>query len=148
MSIRRVLIILSFVGFLVSVFLIYQYSRPEPTFCVTGSNSCDLVRNSPYSVVFGIDLPYLGAVYFLFLTIYLYLRSMDKYAKAPDYILFGILMFGLFVETAYTYVQLFVIEAICFWCLTIELIVLIMAVLYGLALMGEVGKLKNIDEEM
>ena len=144
MSIKKVLSSLSILGFAISIFLVYQYSRPESVLCVTSHSSCDLVKNSSYSYLFGIRLPYLGAFYFLFLMTYMYLRSIEKYAKSPDILLFGIILIGLFFETAYTYIQVFVIDTLCFWCLTIELIMLVMATVCGLSLMGE---LKDKDDK-
>lgn len=144
MNTRKVLILLSAAGFIISMFLAYQYNRPEPVFCITEESSCDIVRSSSYSSLLGIRLPYLGAFYFLFLMSYLYIRGLEKYTKSPDFVLFAIILVGLFFETTYTYIQIFVLETLCFWCLMIELIMLIMATIHGLSLMGE---LKGKDDK-
>jgi uncharacterized membrane protein len=79
--------------------------------CVAGGTGCKTVANSAYSEVAGINVAVFGIVGYVFL--------LAAAAVPGDAGRFGGLVFSLvgFGFSAYlTYLELFVIEAICQWC--------------------------------
>lgn len=133
----RILFILSLIGLCLSLFLTYQYSKPEPVVCIGEHNACDGVRLSPYSNIFGIRLPILGDIFFFGLSIYIgltfFVNELAKkrlYKTTLLFSLLGALLFELYL----TYLQLFVINSVCFWCVFIGITVFGLGSIYLLSL--------------
>lgn len=80
-------------------------------------HGCETVASSPYSRVFGIPV----AVFGVFLSLFLmsaalaWWRTGYTWLLAAHYV--GSLI-GVVFETYFTYLELFVIDAICIWCAT------------------------------
>lgn len=113
---NRLIFVFSLLGLLISAFLAYEYSRPEGITCPITGAGCDIVRNSAYSSMFGISLPFYGIAFYLFVAVLsiLLTNSSKKpimYMLRSVIILFGFL-FGLYL----TGLEAFVIKAFCFWC--------------------------------
>jgi uncharacterized membrane protein len=111
---RAVIITLSFIGFIIAAYLSYlYYTKAETNFCITGS-SCDIVRLSGYSSVVGIPVSLIGLVgYFALFTI----TVSNISDRIKWLILYFISLPGLVFSIYLTYVELFVLKAICSFCL-------------------------------
>lgn len=126
-QIRIVLLVFALLGLGLSLFLVYEYSQPEPIGCVISigaDNSCETVRQSPYSKLLGIDLPIYGTLFFLSVnTVLIYFLVRKIGFKGYDKILTALLTFGILFETVYTYIQVAILNAICSWCILTEMTV-------------------------
>lgn len=125
-----ILILLTLVGLLLSMYLAYLYSLPVPVICVGGDhNSCEVVRNSSESYFLGIRLPFWGIAYFI---CFLFLEMLYLAKTFSGKLLLSLMGFmlisGLLFETYMTFVQFFVLRSVCAWCLGIELVIVIMNV--------------------
>ncbi len=130
------LILITVCGLLVSMYLAYLYSLPQPVTCLGDDiNSCEIVRNSPYSTLMGIKLPLLGTLYFMGLLV-LQIVRLEKLLDINflDKLLGLMIVFGIIFETVMTFIQFFVIKSLCVWCTSIEFIVLLLGVVYYLYL--------------
>ncbi len=110
------LVALASLGFLDALFLSYEHFMGLIPPCTTGFQ-CDLVTSSSYSIIFGIPVPYLGLLYYLTLFIGALLILENKNAqKILKYLL---LVSGVgFVGSLYfTYIQAFVLNAWCLYCI-------------------------------
>lgn len=110
-----------------SLFLAYEYYQPEPIGCplsAVSENDCETVRQSPYSSLFGVKLPVWGSMYFglLFIILTSNIIGILKY-KYSNTIIFVLALFGMIFETVMTLVQIFLIKALCKWCLMTETVV-------------------------
>jgi uncharacterized membrane protein len=105
----------AFVGVLVSAYLWYEYSQPGEITCQIGG--CQSVRESEYSSLWGISLPIYGFGYFVTVIIaamsFLIDRKISKWEKI---ILVLMATFGFGFSVYLTFLELFVIKAICQWC--------------------------------
>lgn len=108
-------IALSFLGFSDATYLTAKHYLGTPVTCIL-FQGCEQVTTSPYSVVYGVPVALLGALYYaavLILTV-AYLDSkrigMLKLAAA-------ITPAGFLASLWFVYLQLFVIKAICFYCM-------------------------------
>lgn len=115
--INRLIFIFSILGLVISAFLSYEYLQTTPMNCPLTGDGCDIVKNSDYSRFFGISIPYLGTVFYVFcaaISIWL----IQNYNKYLDFLRlfasFVALLFGIYL----TYLEAFVILAYCFWCLS------------------------------
>lgn len=105
----------SIVGFFDAAYLTIQHYTQFTLPC-TITHGCDLVTKSEYSSIMGVPVALLGALYYLaiFLGVYVILET-----KKYDYLRFvAITTTGGFLFSAwFVYLQLFVIHAICQYCM-------------------------------
>jgi uncharacterized membrane protein len=142
MKIYKLLTLLSLAGLLISLYLAYEYSKPYDMTCFGdlgdgAANSCQQVRDSKYSELYGISLPYLGSLFFIFLTFYLILPvmqvnliSMKKYKTG----LMVLISIAALMELYLMYLQFFVIGAVCSWCAVLSVVVFLMFVIIAVRL--------------
>lgn len=137
MALRRILGALlsaSLVGLGVSLYLTYSYTRGATIACPDGG--CSAVQSSPYAWIAGLPIPALGTVLYLVLigAIILALRRTQRLAELLLAI-FGLSLAGVLFSAYLTYLELFVIHAICTWCV---ISAVVMVVIFGLALLAYV----------
>jgi len=79
------------------------------------SHGCDVVATSPYALLFGIPVAYLGLGYALLLSALAgaWWWRAERRALAGAY---ALLLLGTLFAAYLTYLELFVIEAVCIWC--------------------------------
>lgn len=133
MSLRRLLQgmgALALVGLAISIYLTYTYTTDQVTICL-GGGGCDTVQHSPYAWIMGIPIPTLGAAAYLLV---LGLGAVALRGREPAewtvLALFGTSLVGLLFSAYLTYLELFVIHAICTWCVVSAVI---QVVLFSLA---------------
>ncbi len=108
--------ILALAGLGISLYLTWVYTTDRVAICL-GSGGCETVQYSPYAWILGIPIPTLGAAaYLLVLALALLgLRSREP-AEWVVLTLFGTSLVGLLFSAYLTYLEIFVIRAICLWC--------------------------------
>lgn len=110
-GVRALLTAVSVAGLAVSLYLTWTYAAGEAPACVGDSAGCETVQGSPYSRLMGVPVPALGLGGYAALLLSATLRG-------PAGAIFG--LFAALVGTLFsgylTYLELFVIEAICQWC--------------------------------
>ncbi len=126
---RPALILLTLAGLGVSAYLMWGYSTPDASLACGGSHGCETVKNSIYSSLLGIPLPLLGLASYSALLV---LIVTQNYAVFSDrgwspyvaLIIFGLSLIGVLFSAYLTYLELFVIYAICRWCVSSAVIML------------------------
>jgi uncharacterized membrane protein len=115
MKYRMAAALLSLAGFFVSLYLyLYKIGRIGTLACGTGG--CETVQTSPFSRFFGLEVALYGVVGYLVLLV----LSMDMLRRPVAGISSRLLLIlsgvGLAFTIYLTYLELFVIKAICRWC--------------------------------
>ena len=107
--------LVSFVGFLDATYLTAQHYLGFELNCSV-FNGCDIVTTSEYSVVAGVPVALLGALYYfvLFIGMFVYFDLQDKRVLR---ILMLLTVFGFFTSLWFLYLQIFVIKALCLYCI-------------------------------
>ncbi len=107
-------VVFSFLGFLDATFLTLEHYNKGilPCYIFEG---CDRVTNSSYSQIAGLPVALFGAVYYLAIFIATILFIDTKY-RPILYILIFLPIFGFLFSLWFMYLQIFVIKAICFYC--------------------------------
>ena len=110
-----VIVFVALLGFSDCVFLFAKGTAggPIPCFITTG---CDTVTTSPYSVLFGIHLYTWGIAYYLsvgFLTLLYWDSKKELFLKLFSLASAG----GFIVSMYYMYVQKFILNALCIYCI-------------------------------
>jgi uncharacterized membrane protein len=110
---RRVLLgALAIVGLLISAYLTWVHYTGVVPVCVGRSGGCETVQTSSYATIFGVPVAVLGLVGYAGLLFSALLRG-----EAGVYLAFLVALVGTLFSAYLTYLELFVIHALCQWCL-------------------------------
>jgi uncharacterized membrane protein len=94
--------------------------------------NCNAVQSSPYARLFGIlPLGLLGMFgYLAILAGWLYLRlRRDRWALYVSLAVSGMTVFGVLFSIYLTYLEIYVIRAVCLWCLASAVIMTLLMIL-------------------
>jgi uncharacterized membrane protein len=112
--------VLSIIGLGVSIYLTYVEVTHTRALCGPVGD-CNAVQSSPYAKLFGVlPIGLAGAIgYVAILIMWLWRRfRTDSLSKIGGPIIYGMALFGTLFSIYLTYLELFVIHAICIWCLS------------------------------
>lgn len=122
----KIIIILSILGFFLSSYLTYnhimfrrspEYKSGCSWFSTGEDDPCKTVDASKYSEIFGVPVALAGAFYFLFISA----LSIFRFAK----LIFLTTFAGIIIYIYLTYLEIFVIKAICPLCVITSIITLL-----------------------
>lgn len=116
----KFILFLILAGIFDTLYLSYEhlinFVPPCPTHSILGSFvDCGKVLSSQYAAVFGVPVAYLGLLYYLFLFIFLVRKVNLNF-------LFVLSFFALMASGYFVYLQLFVLHAICLYCMASAII--------------------------
>jgi uncharacterized membrane protein len=107
------------IGLAVSTYLSVVKLANKDVLCFVGANDCNIVNTSGYSIWRGIPVAILGVVGYVLILAFLLILSKQKYESSVIMLaLFGVTLFGMLYSLYLTYVEIFIIHAICPWCVT------------------------------
>ena len=124
--------LLAVLGLADSAYLATLHFRGELPQCGDYSGCAD-VNSSPYSEMFGIPVAALGAgLYLMLLGIGLWrTRASGKAFLWATLALYGLLVSGAVFMVYLTAVELFVLHAVCYWCVGLATITVILLGIVG-----------------
>ncbi len=116
---KSIILILSLLGIVISGYLAYNYySGSQAAFCGAGSD-CDTVRHSGFSTILRIPVALLGVIGYSLI----FISAIVPMTKRNNWLWLYILSLAGFVFSAYlTYLEFFVIEAVCMYCIVSALL--------------------------
>jgi uncharacterized membrane protein len=116
--------LLCLAGLFVALYL-YLYKIGKIGTLACGTGGCETVQLSPQSRFLGVEVSLIGVIGYAVMLALAFLALQPRYAgRSGPSNLFLFLAGGALVFTAYlTYLELFVIHAICRWCVTSATIV-------------------------
>jgi uncharacterized membrane protein len=119
---RYLSLLLVVIGIGVSGYLSYVKLADERLICTQSDTfQCDVVQNSAYAEMFGIPIAYLGLGTYLVIGVLLLLEDRLVILHENDLlIVFGIVLFAFVYSIYLVYLQGWVLQAWCQWCLTHE----------------------------
>lgn len=101
-----------------AAYLSYVKITQVPVYCSPGFGNCESVSSSQYSYILGIPVAYLGLLTYLAILFLLIFGEKIKFLQTNGiYALFGISLFGFLFSLYLTYLELWVIKALCQWCI-------------------------------
>jgi len=123
---------LALAGIGVSGYLSWAYLGNQPIICGQ-SEGCDQVRNSVYSHVAGIPVAVLGLAAYLCLLglTVVRRRTPDVLGGYVPLAIFGVALVGVLYSAYLTYLEFYVMLAVCRWCVASAVI---MTAIFVLAL--------------
>lgn len=113
----KLIIVLSLIGIGADALLTYNKLTDSAVGCAAGGG-CDIVKGSIYSEFMGIPVSLFGLGTFLFF-IALSLLALGKKIPAEwaYKLIMGFSALGLLIALYFMYIMLFVLDAICPWCI-------------------------------
>jgi uncharacterized membrane protein len=118
-------------GFLISAYLTWTYVNGEVPVCVGGSGGCEAVQTSRYSEILGVLVAALGLFAYAAMLLCAVLRG-EKAALSGAFVA----LVGVLFSAYLSYRELFVLRAICQWCVTSAVLVVAYLVLGTIRLRG------------
>lgn len=135
------------IGLIVAGYLAYVETQSVRAVCGPVGD-CNAVQSSPYGRLFGVlPIGVLGLIgYLAILAGWFYPRlRADRLAQVAPLVVFGMTFFGVLFSLYLTYLEPFVIRAVCAWCLTSAVI---MTLLLLLSLRPALQALRVSQEEV
>jgi uncharacterized membrane protein len=117
--------ILALVGLGIAGYMTYIEATYTPAFCGP-LGDCNAVQTSPYARLFGfLPVGLFGAAgYLAILVAWSWPRlRRDKLAQVMPVAILGMAAFGTLFSVYLTYLEIFVIRAVCIWCLSSALVI-------------------------
>ena len=111
----RVSAVVAFLGFLDSAFLTVKHYVGGTLPCLT-SGSCEVVTTSTYSMIYGVPVALLGALYYIAMFV-LILVYLDSGKEAVLRLSRWLVRIGLVMTIWFVFVQIFILHAICLYCM-------------------------------
>jgi uncharacterized membrane protein len=140
---RQAIAVLALVGWFVALYLgLHALGIGGALKCGTGG--CDTVQTSRWAVLFGIPVAFYGVVaYTAILAVTLVgLQPTRLSRRGPTLLIAALATGGVLFSGWLTYLELFVIQAICRWCVASAVIIAAIWIvsLLGLRRRGDVGR--------
>ena len=123
--------IFSVIGLGVAIYLTFIETTNAKAVCGPVGD-CNAVQASPYAMLFGVvPVGLLGAVGYIGILIAWFLgrTGRGRLAQLAPVVIFGMALFGVLFSIYLTYIELFVIHAVCIWCLTSAVIMALVLIL-------------------
>ena len=118
---------LAFVGVFVSTYLtLYKFGYIGSLQCAVGS--CETVNTSRWATFFGLPVAAWGLGFYVSALALVFVGIQERYSdsRALSLALVALTGWGVLFSGWLTYLELFVIDAICIWCVASAVIVLVM----------------------
>lgn len=120
--------LLTVAGAAVAAYLVYVHYQESALVC--GVGDCATVQSSRYAEFAGIPIAWFGLALYLAIGILLAARRFDLIAEdLADVLLLGATFAGTLAVAYLTYLEIWVIDAMCQWCVTFAIITAILFVL-------------------
>jgi len=114
--ILRVIVVATLIGFVDTAYLTWNHYFGEGIQCVL-LEGCEIVLASQYSEIFSVSLSAMGLAFYI--GIFVLVNIFDIYRDNLSLSLLLLLgVIGFIFSLALLYIQIFVIGALCFYCLT------------------------------
>jgi len=123
--------VLCLLGLGVAGYLAYVETQMVEAVCGPVGN-CNMVQSSPYARLVGLlPVGVLGVIgYLMILVAWVWSRLRhDRLAELAPLAVFGMSLFGVLFSLYLTYLEPFVIKAVCIWCLTSAVIMTLLLLL-------------------
>ena len=116
-------IFLALLGAADAIYLLVLKLTQLETMCV-GSHGCITVNNSIYSMIYGMPVSLLGLLAYLFILLVYILEPYSQLVREnSSLVLFGTSLVGVLFSLYLTYIEFFVIDAVCPFCIASAVVI-------------------------
>jgi uncharacterized membrane protein len=124
---RLAITLLSVLGIVASGYLTYIHYSGEPIAC-GGSNSCEIVNSSRYAFIGTVPVSALGLAAYITILILSLIKS-DEERQWPAMLMFGFALIGVMFQWYLFYIEVAVLHALCYWCLSSQVFITVIFLL-------------------
>ncbi len=118
---RLVITVLAVLGIFAAGYLTWSHFSGVPVYC-GGSNSCELVNNSRFAFIGRVPVSLIGLMgYLVVLVLSLIPHKEDR--QWPALLIFGGALIGVMLQWYLFGIEVFVLHAICYWCVTSQTLI-------------------------
>jgi uncharacterized membrane protein len=110
------MVVVAIAGFSDAAYLSYEYLRAAPVVCPVFGDGCFKVEQSRYAEFFGIPTPLFGVAFYLVMFGFI-LWYFLKEKKVVLNIIGLLSLAGFLVAIMLTYIQYYILDSFCFYCL-------------------------------
>jgi uncharacterized membrane protein len=111
----KVILLLSIVGIFDTAYLTIKRFTHENVNCSI-FEGCDFITTSGYSAIFGVPVAVLGIIFYILIFALTLWHIKSKNKKILNYLL-GLSSVGFIMSLWFVYVQAFILDAYCLYCL-------------------------------
>ncbi len=112
------ILIIAVVGLLDAAYLWIIKITNNQALCPQGLGDCWSVNNSSYSEIYGVPVSVFGILTYITIIVLLQLERKNKFWKQNSVLVqFGISLIGVIFSLYLTYIQFFVLQKICPFCI-------------------------------
>jgi uncharacterized membrane protein len=134
-TLRGVATFLATLGIAVAAYIAIADSGGGSPVCVGGSRGCETVADSSYSHLLGVNIAVFGVL--AYLTLFVAALSRGDGARMGG---FAVSLAGFGYSVYLTYLELFVIDAVCQWCVASAIVMTALFAVNTVRMLGYVGK--------
>ncbi len=116
-----VISVLTVLGIFVAGYLTWSHYSGDPVYCGT-SNSCELVNSSRFAYLGPIPVALIGLTGYLIILVLSLIPSKED-RQWPMLLIFGGALIGVMLQWYLFYIEVAVLRAICYWCVTSQTII-------------------------
>jgi uncharacterized membrane protein len=129
-------LLLTIAGIGVAAYLTYTHYNQGALVC--GVGDCETVQASKYAALFGIPIAVLGlAMYVGVLALLIARNARPALADMATVAMIGTLLAGAIYAVYLTWIEIWVIEAVCQWCVASAIITILLLLVEGARLMND-----------
>ena len=133
-TLRRVATFVAAFGIGVATYIAISTAGGDAPVCLAGSKGCETVTSSSHSELAGINIAILGIAGYAMLLICALLRGDS--ARMGGFV---VALIGFGYSVYLTYLELFVIDAICQWCVASAVLMTVLFALGAIRMVRYVG---------
>ena len=126
----RASIIITVIGLAVSIYMTIFKLTDNESMCI-GNGGCSIVNNSPYAAIYGIPVAAFGVGGYLAILAFIILekKAGNFFKQNATMFTFGLTLIGFLFTLYLIYLEIFVIKALCPFCLTSQVSMTVLFVL-------------------
>ena len=137
---KKALIVLASIGLLNAIYLTWIKLANQVAQCA-GIGDCEAVNSSPYSEIGGIPIALLGtSAFFVILLVLLFEERNEILRENGPLLVVAISLVGVLYSLYLTYIEIYVIKAICPYCVLSALILVALLILSWQRLRAQWGQ--------
>jgi uncharacterized membrane protein len=142
-------LILTIIGILITGYIFVTELVNAETICPRNATfNCDLVQHSIYSKVGPIPVIYLGLGGYLAILLVLLMQNRVPFlTERGKLIVFALTLFGFLFSAYLTYVEAFVLQAWCIWCLSSAITMTLLFLVSLADLWRSISTLPDLEED-
>lgn len=133
-NLRRLIAFFATIGIGVASYITIVESGGGAPACLAGGGGCETVAESSYSHIAGVNIAIFGVVGYVLILLSAFFRN-----DAARFGGFAVALGGFGFSVYLTYLELYVIEAICQWCVASAVLMTILFLLNATRLIGYAG---------